>query len=79
MSASARGLNGSKYLQRSCPKCKGYLGIVIPEQKVKMPVQAINGRCLKCGYRLAWALVLGKRPTRYSEWPSFDLSCFHDV
>ena len=26
-----------------------------------MPVQAINGRCLKCGYRLAWVLVLGKR------------------
>ena len=23
-------------------------------------VQAINGRCLKCGYRLAWVLVRGK-------------------
>ena len=47
----------AKYLQRSCPKCSGYLGIVIP-------VQAINGRCLKCGYRLAWVLVLGNRLTR---------------
>jgi uncharacterized protein (DUF2141 family) len=35
----------AKYLQCSCPKCNGYLGIVVP-------VQAINGRCLKCGYRL---------------------------
>ena len=44
----------TKYLARSCPKCNGYLGIVVPERKAKMPVQAINGRCLKCGYRLAW-------------------------
>jgi C4-type Zn-finger protein len=57
----------AKYLQRSCPKCNGYLGIVVPEGKPKMPVQAINGRCLKCGYRLAWVLVLGKRFTRRSE------------
>jgi hypothetical protein len=49
----------AKYLQRSCPKCNGYLGIVVPERKGK-PVQAINGRCLKCGYRLAWVLVRGK-------------------
>ena len=42
----------AKYLQRCCPKCNGYLGIVIPERK-----QAINGRCLKCGKRLAWVLV----------------------
>jgi len=31
----------AKYLQRSCPKCNGYLGIVVPERKAKMPVQAI--------------------------------------
>ena len=53
----------AKYLQRSCPKCNGYLGIVVPERKVKS-VQAINGRCLKCGYRLAWVVVRGKRLTR---------------
>jgi hypothetical protein len=50
----------AKYLQRSCPKCDGYLGIVAPERKTKMAVQAINGRCLKCSYRLAWVLVRGK-------------------
>jgi len=42
----------AKYLQRSCPKCNGYLGIVVPEWKAKMPVPAINGRCVRCGYRL---------------------------
>src|SRR5437016_11526332 len=50
----------AKYLARSCPKCNGYLGIVVPERNAKMPIQAINGRCLKCGYRLAWVLVRGK-------------------
>jgi hypothetical protein len=29
----------AKYLQRSCPKCDGYLGIVVPEPKAKLPVQ----------------------------------------
>jgi hypothetical protein len=32
----------AKYLQRSCPKCNGYLGIVLPERKAKMPVRAIK-------------------------------------
>jgi hypothetical protein len=48
----------AKYLQRSCSKCDGYLGIIVPEQKAKTPVQAINGRCLKFGYRLAWILIV---------------------
>jgi hypothetical protein len=30
----------------SYPKYKGYLGIVFPERKAKVPVQAINGRCV---------------------------------
>src|SRR5262249_48007617 len=42
--------------QRWCPNCNGYLGIVGPEQKVKIPLRAINGRRLKCGYRLAWVV-----------------------
>ena len=41
-----------KYFQRSCPKCGNYLGIVMPKREAKFPVQVINGRCLKCGYRL---------------------------
>src|SRR5215510_7285307 len=41
-----------KYFQRSCPKCGNYLVIVMPKREAKFPVQVINGRCLKCGYRL---------------------------
>jgi hypothetical protein len=41
----------AKYLHRDCPKCNGYLGTVVPEPKAKMPMQAINGRCLKYDYR----------------------------
>jgi hypothetical protein len=33
------------------------LGIVVPERKAKVPVQAINGRCLKCDYWLALVVV----------------------
>jgi hypothetical protein len=33
------------------------LRIVVPERKRKLPVQAINGRCMKCAYCLAWVLV----------------------
>src|SRR5262249_13679424 len=43
-----------------------YLRIVAPERKATLPVQAIMGRCGKCGYRLAWVLVRGKWLTRQS-------------
>src|SRR5678816_2811971 len=56
----------AKYLQRSCPRCNGYLGIVVPERKAKVSVQAINGRCVKCGYRLAWIVVQKKHRSCYS-------------
>jgi hypothetical protein len=37
-------------------------------RKAKITVQAINGRCLKCGYRLAWVLVRGgKRQCNYAD------------
>jgi hypothetical protein len=47
----------AKYLQRSCPKCDGYLGIVVPERK--MPMQAINRWSFEMCLRLAWFVVLG--------------------
>ena len=34
-------------------KLTSVIGLAV-ERKTKAPVQAINGRCLKCGYRLAW-------------------------
>src|SRR5262249_26274539 len=50
----------AKYLKRACPKCDGYLRIVMPELKTK-PVQAINGVCFGCGYRLAWILIKNRQ------------------
>ena len=33
----------AKYLQRSCPKCNGYLGIVVLERNVKMRRRSMDG------------------------------------
>src|SRR5262245_24923833 len=51
----------ARYGTRSCLRCSGYLGIVLREPKRNALLQAINGRCLECGYRLAWILVRGRR------------------
>src|SRR5258705_7197315 len=50
-----------KYLCRTCPRSNGYLGIVLRETGRNVPLQAVNGHCLGCGYRLAWIVIRGKR------------------
>ncbi len=50
-----------KYLYRTCPKCGDYLGVVVrdpPGPKSEIPIDA---RCLRCGFKLGWRLVLGGR------------------
>jgi hypothetical protein len=37
-----------------------------------MPIEAINGRCVKCGYRLAWVLVRGEHLTRLTQAGDID-------
>src|SRR5262245_50068534 len=51
----------ARYLARSCPRCNDYLGIVMRKPARNSPLQAINGRCLACGYRLAWLVVRGRK------------------
>jgi hypothetical protein len=51
----------AKYLSRSCPRCNGYVGIVLGEPGRNTPLQAVNGKCLACSYRLAWIVIQGKR------------------
>ena len=53
---SATELNG-QVSQTLLPQVSRLFGNRCPERKGKMRVQAINVRCLKCGYRLAWVLV----------------------
>jgi hypothetical protein len=47
----------------TCPRCNGYVGIVLHEPGRNTPLQAVNGHCLGCGYRLAWIVIRGKRDT----------------
>ena len=49
------------YVARPCPRCNGYLGIVLREPGRNVPVRAVNGHCLKCNYRLAWIVIRGKQ------------------
>jgi hypothetical protein len=44
----------ARYLARACPRCNGYVGIVIREPGRNVPLQAVNGRCSGCSYRMAW-------------------------
>jgi hypothetical protein len=50
----------SKYLCRSCPRCNGYVGIVLREPGRNTRLQAVNGQCFGCGYRLAWIVIQSK-------------------
>ena len=51
-------LSMAKYLYRSRPRCSDYLGVVVPEPVKEVP---INAYCLRCGFKLDWKVVVGKR------------------
>jgi hypothetical protein len=57
--ASTRELNGEVPPTR-CPHETATWESWSPERKTKIPVQAINGHCLQCGYRLVWILIRGR-------------------
>jgi len=51
----------TKYLYRTCPKCKDYLGVVVrdpPGPKSEIPIDAY---CVVCGFKLEWKVVLGNK------------------
>ena len=49
----------TKYFARACPGCNAYLDIVLLDLGHKVARQTVNGRCLECGYRLAWIVIRG--------------------
>ena len=56
-----------KYLYRTCPRCKDYLGVIVrdpPESKREVPIDA---HCVVCGFKLGWRLVLGKKHVK-AKW-----------
>jgi len=46
----------ARYLARACPRCNGYVGIVIREPGRNVPLQAVNGRCGR--FPIAWRGLL---------------------
>jgi len=50
-----------RYLARACPRCDGYVGIVIREPEHNLTLQAVNGRYTRCCYRMAQSVIRGKR------------------
>jgi hypothetical protein len=49
-----------KYLARACPRCNGYLGVVLRAPERNTGLRAIFGHCFECHHRLAWLLIRGK-------------------
>jgi len=43
----------ARYLARACPRCNGYVAIVIREVGRNIPLQAVNGRCQPVYLRMA--------------------------
>jgi hypothetical protein len=51
----------AKYFARPCPRCGGYVDVAMHGAERNIPLHAVNGRCLKCSYRLAWIVIRGGR------------------
>ena len=49
----------TKYLYRTCPKCKDYLGVVVRDPPEPMREVPIDAHCVVCGFKLGWRLGLG--------------------
>jgi hypothetical protein len=48
------------YLHRNCPRCNGYVGIVLREPGRNTRLQSVNRHCLRCSYRFAWIVIPGR-------------------
>ncbi len=51
----------TKYLYRTCPKCKDYLGVVVRDPPGPKREITIDAYCVVCGFKLDWKVVLGGR------------------
>jgi Zn ribbon nucleic-acid-binding protein len=51
----------TRYLARACPHCKGYVDIMMRKSERSIPLRAVDGRCVKCSYRMAWIVISGGR------------------
>ncbi len=51
----------TKYLYRTCPKCKDYLGVVVRDPPGPKSEISIDAYCCRRGFKLLWKVVLGGR------------------
>ncbi len=51
----------TKSLYRTCPKCKDYMGVIVPDPPEPEREVPIDAHCVVCGFKLGWKLVLGKK------------------
>ncbi len=51
----------TKYLYRTCPKCKDYLGVVVRDPPGPKREISIDAYWVVCGFKLDWKVVLGGR------------------
>ncbi len=49
----------TKYLYRTCPKCKDYLGVVVRDPPGPKSEITIDDYCVVCGFKLLWKVVVG--------------------
>jgi len=54
-------LSMTKYLYRTCPKCKDYLGVVVRDPPGPNREITIDAYCVVCGFKLGWKVVLGNK------------------
>jgi hypothetical protein len=41
----------------SSSRCDAYLGIILCEPGHNTRLQAVNGKCVRCDYRMAWIVI----------------------
>jgi hypothetical protein len=51
-----------RYFAKSCPRCGNDVRITMRKPQKNAPVQAVDGRCAACSYRLAWLVLKGNKP-----------------
>jgi len=54
----------ARWFARACPRCNGYVWISIRQPESDLLLQAVNGRCVRCQYRLAWVVIRDGRLPR---------------
>lgn len=63
----------SRRRMRSCPKCHEYIAVTIAGPVARGEPVPVDGRCVECGYEIAWQVFLGKPPTRTAAVRTFAL------